>query len=208
MTIKAIIFDLGGVIIELDFSIFFQKVIEISPLHTPHTSLYLEFWRQSDWYHQGKMTNEEFYNQTCELLKVCFAEQDEFFDAFNSVISHINEDVFEFIKKLKATGKYKILIMSNVNESHWNYIKSKNWGIQDLFEEEELLLSYVVKMTKPYPRFFQLAISEAGCKPEEIVFVDDGLNNVRGAQEMHINAIKYTTLEELIEEFKQLGISV
>ena len=66
MTIKAIIFDLGGVIVELDFSIFFQKVIEISPLHKPHSSLLLEFWRQSDVYHQGKITNKAFYHQACE----------------------------------------------------------------------------------------------------------------------------------------------
>ena len=208
MTIKAIIFDLGGVIIELDYSIFFQKVIEISPLHKPHSSLLLEFWRQSDIYHQGKITNEEFYHQACELLQICFAEQDEFFDAFNSVISHPNEDVVEIVKKLKKTGKYKLLLLSNVNESHWEYGKTKNWGLEDLFDEEELLLSYKVKMTKPYPRFFQLAISEAGCKPEEIVFIDDGLNNVRGAQELHINAIHFTSIEDLIEEFKKLGINI
>ena len=95
-----------------------------------------------------------------------------------------------------------------MNESHWEFIKTKNWRLNELFDEEELLLSYVVKMTKPYPRFYQLAINEAGCKPEEIVFIDDGLNNVRGAREMHINAIHFTSIEDLIEEFKKLGISV
>ncbi len=208
MTIKAIIFDLGGVLIELDFSIFFKKVIEISPLHKPHSLLLLEFWRQSDVYHQGKITAEEFYHQACELLNICFAEQDEFFDAFNSVISHINEDVVDLARKLKESGKYKLLLLSNVNESHWEFIKTKNWGLTDLFDEEELLLSYVVKMTKPYPRFYQLAINEAGCKPEEIVFVDDGLNNVRGARELHINAIHFTNIEDLLEEFKKLGINM
>ena len=206
MTIKAIIFDLGGVIVELDFSIFFQKVIEISPLHKPHSSLFLEFWRQSDVYHQGKITNKAFYHQACELLNICFTEQDEFFEAFNSVISHLNDDVVEYIKKLKNTGKYNLLLLSNVNESHWEFIKAKDWNLDQLFDE--LILSYKEIMTKPYPRFYQLAIDRAECKPEEIAFVDDGLNNVRGAQDMGINSIKFTGLEDLIEEFKKLGINV
>ena len=112
----------------------------------------------------------------------------------------------EYIKKLKESGKYKLLILSYVNESHWEFIKAKDWSLNQLFDE--LILSYKEIMTKPYPRFYQLANDRAECKPEEIVFVDDGLNNARGAQDMGINSIKFTGLEGLIEEFKKLGINV
>jgi len=59
MAIKCIIFDLGGVIVELDFSRFFNEVITPSPLNKPSTPIMMEFFRQSDTYHQGKVTNEE-----------------------------------------------------------------------------------------------------------------------------------------------------
>jgi len=204
MTFKAIVFDLGDVIVELDFSKFFKEVIEISPLHKPNTFLLLEFWRQSDIYHQGKMSKEDFFHQACELLQVCILDQNGFFEAFNSVISHINEDVMEIVKKIRYMKKYKLILLSNINSSHWDYLLNKKWGFIEYFDE--LILSHEVHLTKPDPRIFQLVIEKAGCKPEEIVFIDDGLNNIRAAQEIGIYSIHFTNLEELIKEFKNLKI--
>lgn len=206
MTIKAIIFDLGGVVVELDFSRFFKDIIEISPLNTPNSSLLLEFWRQSDIYHQGKMTNKEFYSQACELLQTCALNQEQFFDSFNSVISHVKEDFLALIKNLKEQNTIKLLCLSNVNLSHWHYLLEQTKEIVELFDE--LILSFEVHMTKPDPRLFKLAIQKAECKPEEIVFIDDGLNNIRSARELGINGIKFTNLENLINELKGLKINL
>ena len=210
MTIKALIFDLGGVIVDLDFSKFFKEVIEVSPLHTPQSSLLLEFWRQSEIYHQGKITNEDFYNQACELLQVCALNKEEFFKSFNSVISHINNDVLDLIKSLKKTKKYKLILLSNVNESHWdyfinNFIKEKSEGdFVELFDD--LLLSFQLFITKPNQEIYQIAIRRAGCHPDEIVFIDDGLKNIHSAEELGIHSIRYTKLSELRVELKKLGI--
>jgi len=206
MTIKAIIFDLGGVVVELDFSRFFKDIIEISPLNTPNSSLLLEFWRQSDIYHQGKITNKEFYSQACELLQTCALNQEQFFDSFNSVISHVKEDFLVLIKNLKEQNNIKLLCLSNVNSSHWHYLLEQNKEIVELFDE--LILSFEVHLTKPDPRLFKLAIQKAECKPEEIVFIDDGLNNIRSARELGINGIKFTNLENLINELKSLKINL
>lgn len=210
MTIKALLFDLGGVIVDLDFSRFFKEVIEVSPLQSPHSSLLLEFWRQSEIYHQGKITNEDFYNQACELLQVCALNKEEFFKSFNSVISHINNDVLDLIRSLKKTKKYKLILLSNVNKSHWNYlvnnlIKEKSTlDFVGLFDD--LLLSFQLYLTKPQQEIYQIAIRRAGCRPDEIVFVDDGIKNIRSAEELGIHGIRYTKLNELKVELKKLGI--
>ncbi|HEA70695.1 hypothetical protein LCGC14_0290980 [marine sediment metagenome] len=210
MTIKALLFDLGGVIVDLDFSRFFKEVIEVSPLQSPQSSLLLEFWRQSEIYHQGKITNEDFYNQACELLQVCALNKEEFFKSFNSVISHINNDVLDLIKSIKETKKYKLILLSNVNKSHWNYlvnnlIKEKSTlDFVGLFDD--LLLSFQLYLTKPHHEIYQIAIRRAGCRPDEIVFVDDGLKNIRSAEELGIHGIRYTKLNELKVELKKLGI--
>lgn len=204
MTIKAIVFDLGGVVIELDFSKFFKDVIEISSLQKPNSYLMLEFWRQSDIYHQGKMTNEEFYYHTCELIQECDLKQNDFFNSFNSVIDHINQDILELIRKIRYMNKYKLLALSNVNSSHWDYILNHKWGFIEFFDE--IILSHEIKITKPDPKVFEYTIEKAGCKPVEIVFIDDGLNNVRAASKLGIYAIHYMNLEDLIEEFKKLKI--
>lgn len=204
MTIKAIIFDLGGVIIDLDFSIFYNKIISQSPLNKPQTPIMLEFFRQSDIYHQGKMTNTEFYQLACDLLQVCALDQVDFYNAFNSIISGFNHQVVELIKKIRDKNEFKLIALSNINSSHWDYLLSKNWGFIEHFDE--LLLSHEIHLIKPQPKIFELVIQKASCKPEEIVFIDDGLNNIRSAQDFGIIGIKFTTFEELTSEFKKLDI--
>jgi epoxide hydrolase-like predicted phosphatase len=206
MTIKCIIFDLGDVIINLDFSRFFNEVITPSPLNKPKTPIILEFFRQSDTYHQGKITNEEFYKQACELLQICNLNQNEFFDAFNSIIAGLDLEVVELIKKIRNFNDLKLMCLSNINASHWKYLKRQKWDIWKLFDE--FILSHEIKLTKPDFKIFQYAIERAGCTPREILFIDDGLNNVRAARDLNILAIRYIGLENLIEELIKYNIKL
>ena len=205
MTIKTIIFDLGGVIVDLDYSNFYKQIIALSPLEKPQTRIMLEFFRQSDLYHQGKMTDEEFYKLACEILQVCMIDQNQFFEAFNSMISNSSQpEMISLLKELKCMKKYKLIALSNVNSSHWDYILNKKWDFLEYFSE--FILSHEVHLTKPDPRIFQLAIEKSGCKAEEIVYIDDGLNNIRSANDLGIRGLYFTNVEDLIEEFKKLKI--
>jgi putative hydrolase of the HAD superfamily len=200
MKIKCIIFDLGDVIIDLDFSRFFNEVITPSPLNKPKTPIMLEFFRQSDTYHQGKITDKEFYQQACEILQVCMLNQSEFFDAFNSIIANLNLELIEVIRTIRQFNKIRIICMSNINSSHWNYLKKQKWDIWELFDE--FILSHEIQMTKPDPNIFKYAIKKEGCKPQEILFIDDGMNNVRAASELGIKGIRYFDIENLLDDLK------
>ena len=205
MTIKAIIFDLGGVIVNLDYSNFYKQIIALSPLEKPQTRIMLEFFRQSDLYHQGKMTDEEFYKLACEILQVCMINQNQFYEAFNSIISDSSQPgMISLLKDLKDMKRYKLIALSNVNSSHWDYLLNKKWDFLEYFGE--FILSHEVHLTKPDPRIFQLAIEKSECNAEEIVYVDDGLNNIRSANDLGIRGIYFTNVEDLIEEFKKLKI--
>ena len=206
MTIKAIVFDLGGVVLEMEYEKFLNEVIMVSPLHKPNTFLLLEFWRQSDIYHQGKITDDEFYAQTCELLNFCELDKERFFESFNSVISQINEEVVDVLRDIRELGKYKLIALSNINKKHWDYLKSQDCGFLKLFDD--FILSHQVKMIKPNPEIFKLTIERAGCEPEEILYVDDGLNNVRSASDLGIKGINFTIVEELRQNLREHGVEV
>jgi len=195
MVIKCIIFDLGGVIVELDFSRFFNEVITPSPLNKPSTPIMMEFFRQSDTYHQGKISNEEFYQLACELLQVCSLDQKAFYNAFNSIIADINLEMLDLIKTIKKANHVKLMCISNINASHWKYLKKQNWDIWNIFDD--FILSHEIQMTKPDPAIYQLAIKKANCKPEQILFIDDGLNNVKAAEEVGIKALRFSNIEKL-----------
>jgi len=96
--------------------------------------------------------------------------------------------------------------MSNINSSNWKYLKKQIWDIWELFDE--FILSHEIHMTKPDPKVFKLAIKKAGCKPKEILFIDDGLNNIRSASDMGINSIRYMGLDNLVEEILKYGIKI
>jgi len=204
MTIKCIIFDLGDVIVELDFDQFFNEVITPSPLNKPKTPIMLEFFRQSDTYHQGKISDKEFYNQACELLRVCNLNQKAFYTAFNSIISKINMEMVELVKNIRKNNTLKLICMSNINSSHWKYIKKMKWNIWDLFDD--FILSHEVHLTKPDSKIFEIAIQKSRCKPEEIVFIDDGFNNIRAALELGIIGIRFVDINELIKSLHELNI--
>lgn len=204
--IKCIIIDLGDVLIELDFSRFFNDIITPSPLNKPLTLIMLEFFRQSDTYHQGKITDEEFYKQSCEILEDCSLDQKQFYASFNSIINDLNLDMVELIRNIKSANNLKLICMSNINSSHWKYLKKQKWDIWELFDE--FILSHEIHITKPDPKVYELALDKAGCKPEEVLFIDDGLNNVRAAREMGINAIRFIGLDNLVEELQKYDIKL
>jgi putative hydrolase of the HAD superfamily len=207
MKIKCVIFDLGDVIVDLDFSRFFNEVITPSPLNKPPSSIYLEFFRQSDIYHQGKITDEEFFKLSSELLEIGNdLTQSHFFEAFNSIISDLNDDVVDIVKQIKEYNPVKIMCLSNINASHWKYLKKQNWDIWQIIDE--FILSHEIQMTKPDPDIFRYAIKKARCKPKEIVFIDDGLNNIRAALELGFNCIRFTNSDNLVTELKKLGFKL
>ena len=91
-------------------------------------------------------------------------------------------------------------------QPHWRYLKKQKWDIWELFDE--FILSHEIHITKPDPKMYELALEKAGCKPEEVLFIDDGLNNVRAASEMGINAIRFLGRDNLIEELKKYNIKL
>ncbi|MFX1420395.1 MAG: HAD family hydrolase [Promethearchaeota archaeon] len=204
MNIKAIVFDLGGVVLELDFSNFYNKIITQSPLNKPQTPIMLEFFRQSDMYHQGNMTDEDFYQLACDLLQVCMLDQSEFYDAFNSIIAGVNPEIIHLLKKLRDSDQYKLIALSNVNSSHWDYILNKKWDFIDYFDI--FILSHEIHLVKPNPKIFEYVIKKAGCKAEKIIYIDDGVNNIRTANKLGFRGIKYTNSDELIEELKKYKV--
>jgi len=208
MSIKVLLFDLGGVFLELDFSNFYERVISPSPLNKPQAPLMLRFFRQSDIYHEGRMSDEEFYNLACDILQADKKnlDQEEFFEAFNSIISKVNREMVELLKKLKMKGQFKLLAISNINSSHWEFLQNQKWDFFEYFDD--LILSHEVHVTKPDHEIFKIAIEKANCQPEEILFVDDGLNNIKSAEKLGIIGINFSSSQDLINRFKELGIDL
>jgi glucose-1-phosphatase len=198
--IEVVYLDLGKVLIDFDYAVAGQKILEISPLPLTEIAKVLSEPKLLFEFETGKLSTIEYYKIICEALEIQIS-LDEFRILWGSMF--LTEPLVseEFIQNLKR--KNRLILLSNTNEIHFEYLVER---FPILNQIEERLLSYRVGYMKPDPQIFQLAIEKAGGVPEKIFFVDDRLENVEGARAAGIQAIQFKSEKQLRQEMNDRGI--
>lgn len=200
--IKNIIFDWGGVLIDVTMDRFmtecnaagiFFKDNEITGTHK--AGFFLE-------YEMGNISDDELRNELRHRAGKDIPDS-ELDRIWNTMIERIPEDKLELLYRLK--DNYNLYILSNTNAIHWENVapevfKYKGLGITDFFRQ--VFLSYKMHLAKPDTMIYSQALSEAGIKPEETIFIDDSPINCNAAQSVGIKAIHYIPGEDLSLIFK------
>ncbi len=188
--IKNIIFDLGGVIINIDYALLVEA---FSKIGLPHFEAYFSQKEQRslfDQYEKGEITSVQFREA---LKKHCKpGTTDAAVDAaWNAMLLDLPKERLNLL--LKTKQNYRTFLLSNTNEIHmlfiYNYLKAE-FGINTLGGHfEKVYLSYEIKMRKPDPEIFQFVMDENQLKKEETLFIDDSVQHVESASKMGIHTI-------------------
>ncbi|MCE5260201.1 MAG: HAD family phosphatase [Chloroflexi bacterium] len=80
------------------------------------------------------------------------------------------------------------------------------WGVDGVFEAQ--VFSYQIGVSKPHPLAFEAALRTLGVKAQQVVFVDDIIENVRGAEAAGLNALLFRNVEKLLTDLHGLGLCV
>ncbi len=198
--IKNIIFDLGGVIIDIDhhrtadkFKDFgFPDFIE----HFSHSKQHEMF----NLHEKGLITDAEFRKLVCSELKISVSE-DVFDDAWNAILIGIPAERIELILELKK--KYRIFMLSNTNSIHmiWmnNYLKDefKFNSYKDIFEKA--YFSFELGMRKPDADIFDFVLKDSGLNPSETLFIEDTLKNIEAAEMVGIKTLLISIDKSIID---------
>lgn len=185
--IKTIIFDFGNVFINLD--------IEGAIKHTFNEfkidALSEEMAAFNSFYEQGLISTEEFiefYSENFPNLS-----NDELIDIWNFMLKDFPEHRLEFLKQLKATSKYKLILLSNTNELHIDWIK-KQVPFYNVFKNcfDAFYLSHEINLRKPNREIFDFVLKENKLNANECLFIDDNNDNCHtakllGIETWHIN---------------------
>ena len=208
MNIKAIVFDMGGVLIDLDYD---RCVAAYKALGFEEICDYLDPCHQKGIYgdmESGKASEDEFYDF---FLSKCHAgtTRADIDACMKSFYDGPSEKTGSLLRGLKQKG-YGIYMLSNNNSIMMRIcdsdFKKVGIGISDFFDQA--FISSSMKMMKPDAAIFNEAIRRIGLKAEELLFIDDSPVNVEAARKSGMNAILYTSGEDLemtIEEALRQG---
>lgn len=199
--IRAIIFDLGNVLLPFDHG---RMVSQLAALVGADPKAV-----HDDWF--GDATRfAEYENGAFDgpALHRMFAERygEAPFEAFAAAASDIftPDDAMErLVRDLKAAG-YRLVLLSNTSDLHIDFIRSR-YAILEPFDE--LVLSYEQKLSKPDAAIYRVAVERAGCEASECVFVDDRPENVAGAEAAGIVSHRFTNRETLLRWFAERGVA-
>ncbi len=201
MEIKYIIFDLGGVLIDIDFEKTFEAYAKITgkPKETlkqskPLAGIYLD-------YESGVLSDADFRNEIREKLHVDVDDK-TIDNAWNALLLDFNNNAFNLIHSLKT--KYSLYLLSNTNNIHFQHCNQRiveqglGESLKSLFNG--LFLSYKIGYRKPSERIYQHVIKRLKCLPQEILFIDDLEENIKAAQELGIQTILLTDKSTIVEQ--------
>ena len=183
---KSIIFDLGGVIINLSVPDTFAAFARASGKSPDEVSKYASHHVFLD-YEKGLTSDQQFREEVKSILD--WKADDEVFDhCWNAMLLDIPIERLQLLERLKK--EYRIYLLSNTNGIHLNKFNSI---LTDLTGRESMdhyfhkaYYSHRMKMRKPDTEIFEFVLKENQLNPAETLFLDDNVSNLEGAAQTGI----------------------
>lgn len=195
--IKNIIFDFGDVFLDLDKAATKRELerLDISEFSEEMVHKNLQ-------YEKGLLSSEEFISSYCESFPQLSAQK--FTDSWNAILLKFPEHRLRFLQQLSHEGKYKLILLSNTNDIHIDWVK-ENIGFFEDFKKcfDAFYLSQEINLRKPDKSIFEYVLKQENLQPEETLFIDDTPENTAAAAEMNIHTWNIDpTTEDVVDLFQ------
>ncbi|HEX4275399.1 MAG TPA: HAD family phosphatase [Bryobacteraceae bacterium] len=201
MAIKAVIFDLGRVIVPFDFKRGYRRLEPHCGIPADEIPGRIALTGLVERFESGGIEPREFVRELSMHLGL-ETSYENFCEIWSSIFlpeTLLPESMLEGIAR-----NYRMLLLSNTNALHFEMIRG-NYPLLRHFHE--YVLSYKVGAMKPLPLIYQRAIEAAGCLPEECFFTDDIPAYVAGARAQGIDAVPFESAAQIEAELRKRGVS-
>ena len=197
MTIRAIFFDLGGVIVRTEYQSPRERLAE--RLGMEYDDLNRIVFDSETGYQAsiGAITSLQHWEAVMKRLKRSSEEmaaiRDEFFAG-----DVVDREILNFLRSLRGT--YKTGLISNAWSDLRDFLVREK--MIDIFDH--IIISAEVGVAKPEAKIFQIALEQAGVGPQETVFVDDFYVNIEGCEKVGMQGIHFRDAQSTLQQIKQL----
>jgi putative hydrolase of the HAD superfamily len=196
---KAIIFDLGRVLVNFDFQCGYQALEGLCPYAAAEIPGRLATGDLVQRFETGMIEPRDFVAQLSAVLDLEIG-----YDHFCRIWSSIFTETLVPEGMLAGLAeRYRLLLLSNTNAIHFEMLRVSHPMLRHF---HELVLSYEVKAMKPHPEIYRVAIARAGCRPEECFYTDDIAAYVAAARSLGMDAVRFESAAQLEREFEARGI--
>jgi 2-haloacid dehalogenase len=199
--IKAIIFDLGNVLIDWNPKYVFDKLIE----DEEKRKHFFENICTSDW-NEEQDAGRSIKQATEELVKKHPDWKDAieaFYGRWTEMLGGPINETVDILWKLKQSNHYKLYALTNWSAETFPVAL----GLYDFLHWfDGRVVSGEEKMRKPNPAFYQILLDRYQLKAEETLFIDDSLRNISAAEKLGIKSILFQSPQQLQVSLRALEI--
>ncbi len=201
-TIRNIIFDFGGVVLDIDPSLTLK---ELANLGFKNTEVFVTPDFQEgvmNKFERGILTPEKFRQKVRESIGAEVSDQ-KIDDAWNALLLDIPKERIAVIEAVR--NNYKTFLLSNSNEIHYDvYVRDLQlrFGYRE-FDQlfDKAYFSFDLHLSKPNPEIFEFVLNQHRLVPAETLFIDDTFEHIEAARKLGLKTYHLQKPERLRDIF-------
>ena len=205
MTIKNIILDFGGVLLNIDYMLTQQAFIDLGCNNFEHIYSQAQQTNLFNQFEKGEITETVFFEDLKSISDITTLSHADIKHAWNAMLINLPKENYLLLKELKT--KYRVFLLSNTNETHITAFEKLIPNICPLneFESmfEKIYYSSRINLRKPDLECFVHVLKDSNLNPQETIFIDDSIQHIEGAQKSGITPYwlqKGVSTKNLIKE--------
>ena len=200
-SIDAIIFDLGGVLIDWNPRYMYRTIFKTEE----ETEWFLENVTTSEW-NENQDAGYPIHKATEDLIAQHPEWEPEikaYYGRWLEMLGDAIHETVEIFRQLKENDNYKLYALTNWSGELFPHARER---FEFLKWFEGIVVSGDEKMRKPSAEFYKVLLDRYHLDPSTTIFIDDSLRNVKGAEAVGITGIHFHNPSQLKEELQKLGI--
>lgn len=200
---KALIFDLGKVIFEVTFEMAYAYWGSLAKLDSEVIRKRFRFDEAYDLFSENKLTEKEYAKHVSGLIEINLTVE-QFATGWNRIYL----DTFPGIEKalLSLKKNYRLVALTNTNATHTRVWPEKYADVLQHFEK--IFSSHEMGIIKPKEKIYTIVLDYLQLSPAEVIFLDDTVPNVTGAEATGIKGIVVTSSTQMISGLQKEGIEI